>query len=40
MSEIIIAVDGTERGEDAVVFGRRLAQFTGARAVLAHAFAL
>ena len=38
MSEIIIAVDGTERGEDAVVFGRRLAQFTGARAVLAHAF--
>jgi nucleotide-binding universal stress UspA family protein len=38
MPEIIIGVDGTERGEDAVVFGRRLSQFAGARTVLAHAF--
>lgn len=38
MSEIIIGVDGTERGEDAVVFGRQLAAFTGARIVLANAF--
>ena len=39
MSEIIIGVDGTERGEDAVAFGRRLAAFAGARLSLAHAFA-
>jgi nucleotide-binding universal stress UspA family protein len=38
MSEIIIGVDGTERGEDAVAFGRRLAAFAGARVVLANAF--
>jgi nucleotide-binding universal stress UspA family protein len=38
MSEIIIGVDGTERGEDAVAFGRRLAAFAGARLVLANAF--
>jgi nucleotide-binding universal stress UspA family protein len=38
MSEIIIGVDGTERGEDAIAFGRRLAAFAGARIVLANAF--
>jgi nucleotide-binding universal stress UspA family protein len=38
MSEIVIGVDGTERGEDAVAFGRRLAAFAGARLVLVHAF--
>jgi nucleotide-binding universal stress UspA family protein len=38
MSEIIIGVDGTERGEDALVFGRQLAAFTGARMVLANVF--
>jgi nucleotide-binding universal stress UspA family protein len=38
MSEIIIGVDGTERGEDAVAFGRQLAEFAGARIVLANAF--
>jgi nucleotide-binding universal stress UspA family protein len=38
MSEIIIGVDGTERGEDAVVFGRQLAAFAGARLVLANVF--
>jgi nucleotide-binding universal stress UspA family protein len=38
MSEIIIGVDGTERGEDALVFGRQLAAFAGARIVLANAF--
>jgi nucleotide-binding universal stress UspA family protein len=38
MSEIIIGVDGTERGEDAVVFGRQLAAFAGARIVLANVF--
>jgi nucleotide-binding universal stress UspA family protein len=38
MSEIIIGVDGSERGEDAVAFGRRLAAFAGARVVLANAF--
>jgi nucleotide-binding universal stress UspA family protein len=38
MSEIIIGVDGTERGEDAVVFGRQLAAFAGARVVLANVF--
>ena len=38
MSEIIIGIDGTERGEDAVAFGRRLAAFAGARIALAHAF--
>ena len=36
--EIIIGVDGTERGEDAVEFGARLAAFAGARIVLANAF--
>ena len=38
MSEIIIGVDGTERGEDAVAFGARLAAFAGARVVLANVF--
>jgi hypothetical protein len=38
MSEIIIGVDGTERGEDAVVFGRQLAAFAGARNVLVNVF--
>jgi nucleotide-binding universal stress UspA family protein len=38
MSEIIIGIDGTERGEDAVAFGRQLAEFAGARIVLANAF--
>ena len=38
MSEIIIGVDGTGRGEDAVVFGRQLAAFAGGRIVLANAF--
>jgi nucleotide-binding universal stress UspA family protein len=38
MSEIIIGVDGTERGEDAVAFGRQLAEFADARIVLANAF--
>jgi nucleotide-binding universal stress UspA family protein len=38
MSEIIIGVDGTERGEDAVVFGRQLAAFAGARVVLVNVF--
>lgn len=38
MSEIIIGVDGTERGEDAVVFGRQLAAFAGGRIVLANVF--
>jgi nucleotide-binding universal stress UspA family protein len=38
MSEIIIGIDGTERGEDAVVFGRQLAAFGGARLVLANVF--
>jgi hypothetical protein len=38
MSEIIIGVDGTECGEDAAAFGRRIAAFAGARVVLAHAF--
>jgi nucleotide-binding universal stress UspA family protein len=38
MSDIIVGVDGTERGEDAVVFARRLAEFAGARIVLANAF--
>src|SRR5262245_64851867 len=38
MSEIIVGVDGTERGEDAVVFARQLAAFAGARIVLANAF--
>ena len=38
MSEIIIGVDGTERGEDAVVFGRQFAAFAGARNVLVNVF--
>jgi nucleotide-binding universal stress UspA family protein len=38
MSEIIIGVDGTERGEDAVVFGHQLAAFAGGRIVLANVF--
>ena len=38
MSEIIVGVDGTERGEDAVVFGRQLAAFAGARVVLVNVF--
>jgi nucleotide-binding universal stress UspA family protein len=38
MSEIIIGVDGTARGEDAVVFGRQLAAFAGARTVLVNVF--
>ena len=38
MSEIIIGVDGTERGEDVVAFGRRVAAFARARIVLADAF--
>jgi nucleotide-binding universal stress UspA family protein len=38
MSEIIIGVDGTERGEDAVVFGRQLAAVAGARILLANVF--
>jgi nucleotide-binding universal stress UspA family protein len=39
MSEIVIGIDGTERGEDAAAFGRRVAVFAGARIVLVNAFA-
>jgi nucleotide-binding universal stress UspA family protein len=38
MPEIVIGVDGTERGEDAVVFGRQLAASAGGHIVLANAF--
>ncbi len=38
MSTILIGVDATERSEDALAFGRRLADATGATVVVASAF--
>lgn len=39
MSTILIGVDDTERSADAIAFGGRLAEATGAHAVVAHAYA-
>ena len=38
MPEIIVGVDGSSRGEDAVAFAQKLARMTGARLVLASAY--
>jgi nucleotide-binding universal stress UspA family protein len=38
MSEILVGVDGTDGGRDALAFARRLAVVTGARLRLANAF--
>ena len=38
MSTILIGVDATERSEDAIAFGRRLADAAGATVVVASAF--
>ena len=38
MTEIIVGVDGSPRGDDAVALARRLAGLTGARIALASAF--
>ena len=38
MPEIIVGVDGTERGEDALAFARRLSVVTGARLALAAVY--
>jgi nucleotide-binding universal stress UspA family protein len=39
VSTILIGVDDTERSADAIAFGGRLAEATGAHAVIAHAYA-
>jgi nucleotide-binding universal stress UspA family protein len=39
MLEIIVGVDGTERGEDALAFARRFSAVTGARLTLAAVYA-
>ena len=38
MSTILIGVDATERSEDAIAFGSRLADAAGATVVIASAF--
>jgi nucleotide-binding universal stress UspA family protein len=38
MPEIIVGVDGTERGEDALLFARRYSAVTGARLALAAVY--
>jgi nucleotide-binding universal stress UspA family protein len=38
MTEIIVGVDGSPRGDDAAAFARRVAELTGARLALASAF--
>jgi nucleotide-binding universal stress UspA family protein len=38
MSEIIVGLDGSPRGDDALAFARQIAELTGARLTLASAF--
>ena len=38
MSTILIGVDASERSEDAIAFGRRLADVAGAHVVVANAY--